>query len=158
MKLTDGHLDPFQSGFRPMSRTERVLGYLRELDRVNISLLIILAFSVAFNNINHSFLLDHMSRVGIGQNHFTMILVLPYVELHDSVTKGLLSILFIMCLGFYESNGVLRWGIMSDTGKDWLKPQKRCTVCDPCHRKHLLTGYNSVFTSRGTARATNCDQ
>ena len=64
-------LDPFQSGFRPCHGTETALvalldDLLREADRGQMALLVLLDISAAFDNIDHGILLGRLSKLGIG--------------------------------------------------------------------------------------------
>ena len=63
-------LDPFQLGFRPCHGTETALGalqddLLREANRGNMSLLVLLDRSVAFDTIDHCILLGWLSELEI---------------------------------------------------------------------------------------------
>ena len=64
-------LDPFQSGFRLCYGTEMALvtlmdDLLREADGGNMSLLVLLDISAAFDTIDHGILLGRLSELGIG--------------------------------------------------------------------------------------------
>uniref|UniRef100_A0A803U146 Reverse transcriptase domain-containing protein n=1 Tax=Anolis carolinensis TaxID=28377 RepID=A0A803U146_ANOCA len=65
------YLDQSQSGFRPGHGTETALVALvddlcRELDRGNVTLLVLLDISVAFDTIDHGILLGRLSGMGLG--------------------------------------------------------------------------------------------
>ena len=62
-------LDPFQSGFRPRYGTETAVvalmdDLMREADGGNMSLLVLLDISAAFDTIDHGILLGRLSELG----------------------------------------------------------------------------------------------